>query len=239
MVDFLRDFIHILRSSDLRVSTSESIDAMNVVSEIGLEDRSLLKHSLSFSLAKTLREKEIFNECFDNFFEENYMNLTEDKLPQKNNEKDSEIKKLASRRVKLGLIINSISEKNEINIEDSDLTQAVVSEASKYPGQEKQVMDYFKNNPEAYKDMLALEKARAGAIGDYKIEEAQKQSENIKRNLIQASSKYTADDYQDLNVFYKDPQTGKPVGPINATVLMSLQDRGLGFFANEFYLEPK
>ena len=91
MVDFLRDFIHILRSSDLRVSTSESIDAMNVVSEIGLEDRSLLKHSLSFSLAKTLREKEIFNECFDNFFEENYMNLSEDKLPQKNNEKDSGI----------------------------------------------------------------------------------------------------------------------------------------------------
>ena len=91
MLDFLRDFIHILRSSDLRVSTSESIDAMNVVSEIGLEDRSLLKHSLSFSLAKTLREKEIFSECFDNFFEENYMNLNEDKLPQKNNEKDSEI----------------------------------------------------------------------------------------------------------------------------------------------------
>ena len=91
MVDFLRDFIHILRSSDLRVSTSESIDAMNVVSEIGLEDRSLLKHSLSFSLAKTLREKEIFSECFDNFFEENYMNLNEDKLPPENNEKDSEI----------------------------------------------------------------------------------------------------------------------------------------------------
>ena len=91
MVDFLRDFIHILRSSDLRVSTSESIDAMNVISEIGLEDRSLLKHSLSFSLAKTLREKEIFNECFDNFFEENYMNINEDKLTQKNNEKDSEL----------------------------------------------------------------------------------------------------------------------------------------------------
>ena len=91
MVDFLRDFIHILRSSDLRVSTSESIDAMNVVSEIGLEDRSLLKHSLSFSLAKTLREKEIFSECFDNFFEENYMNINEDKLTQKNDEKDSEL----------------------------------------------------------------------------------------------------------------------------------------------------
>ena len=90
MVDFLRDFIHILRSSDLRVSTSESIDAMNVVSEIGLDDKSLLRDSLSFSLAKTLREKEIFNECFDNFFEENYMDLKNDELHKENYEKDIE-----------------------------------------------------------------------------------------------------------------------------------------------------
>jgi uncharacterized protein with von Willebrand factor type A (vWA) domain len=88
MVDFLRDFIHILRSSDLRVSTSESIDAMNVVSEVGFDDKSLLKNSLSFSLAKTLREKEIFNKCFDSFFEENYMNLKDEKLEQENYEED-------------------------------------------------------------------------------------------------------------------------------------------------------
>ena len=91
MVDFLRDFIHILRSSDLRVSTSESIDAMNIVSEVGLDDKSLLKDSLSFSLAKTLREKEIFNKCFDNFFEENYMNLKGEKLPQENHQEDIEL----------------------------------------------------------------------------------------------------------------------------------------------------
>ena len=94
MVDFLRDFIHILRSSDLRVSTSESIDAMNVVSEIGFDDKSLLRDSLSFSLAKTLREKEIFNECFDNFFEENYMNLKSDELPEENHERDIEFDEL-------------------------------------------------------------------------------------------------------------------------------------------------
>ncbi len=77
----------------------------------------------------------------------------------KKDEKDSEIKKLASRRVKLGLIINSISEKNEINIEDSDLTQAVVSEASKYPGQEKQVVEFYKNNPTLMNNLrgIALE----------------------------------------------------------------------------------
>ena len=63
---------------------------MNVVSEIGLDDKSLLRDSLSFSLAKTLREKEIFNECFDNFFEENYMNLKSDELPEENHERDIE-----------------------------------------------------------------------------------------------------------------------------------------------------
>ena len=94
MVDFLRDFIHILRSSDLRVSTSESIDAMNVVSEIGFDNKSLLRDSLSFSLAKTLREKEIFNECFDNFFKENYMNLKHNELTQEKLEEDIELEEL-------------------------------------------------------------------------------------------------------------------------------------------------
>ena len=94
MVDFLRDFIHILRSSDLRVSTSESIDAMNIVSKIGFDNKSLLKDSLSFSLAKTLREKEIFNECFDNFFKENYMNLKHNELPQEKFEEDIELEEL-------------------------------------------------------------------------------------------------------------------------------------------------
>ena len=101
------------------------------------------------------------------------------------------------------------------------------------------LLEYFKNNPEAYKDMLALEKARAGAIGDYERKRADEQAEGIKRDLISKNPNYTVDDYQNLNVFYKDPVTNQPIGPIDGTVLMSLQDRGLQFFENEFYLEPK
>jgi len=78
---------------------------------------------------------------------------------EKKDQKESEIKKLANRRVKLGLIINSIAEKNEIKITDSDLTQAVVGEASKYPGQEKQVVEFYKNNPNLMNNLrgVALE----------------------------------------------------------------------------------
>ena len=78
---------------------------------------------------------------------------------EKKEQKDSEIKNLANRRVKLGLIINSVAEKNEIKITDSDLTQAVVGEASKYPGQEKQVVEFYKSNPNLMNNLrgVALE----------------------------------------------------------------------------------
>ena len=96
MVDFLRDFIKVLRASDVRISTSETIDAMNVASVVGLEDKILLKESLSQSLAKSLREKEIFEECYENFFKESYMNFSspddkkDDKLNDANKDIDSE-----------------------------------------------------------------------------------------------------------------------------------------------------
>ena len=58
----------------------------------------------------------------------------------KNQEKklsNDEIEKMSKRRVKLGLILNSIGKKNNIEINDKDLTKAVVNEAQKYPGDEK------------------------------------------------------------------------------------------------------
>ena len=89
MVDFLRDFIHILRSSEIRISTAETIDAMRVVSLIGLNDKSLLQDSLSQTLAKNLREKEIFNECFNTFFEEKYMDF--ENKPNANDELENDL----------------------------------------------------------------------------------------------------------------------------------------------------
>ncbi|MBV45420.1 MAG: hypothetical protein CML87_06195 [Rhodobiaceae bacterium] len=97
MVDFLRDFIKVLRASDVRISTSETIDAMNVASVVGLEDKILLKESLSQSLAKSLREKEIFEECYENFFKESYMNFSspddkkDDNFNDANKDIDSEL----------------------------------------------------------------------------------------------------------------------------------------------------
>ena len=78
---------------------------------------------------------------------------------QSKDKKTSEIKQLAQRRVKLGLIINSVAEKNKIQIEDSDLTKAVVEEAKRHPGREKEVVEFYKNNPSMMNNLrgIALE----------------------------------------------------------------------------------
>lgn len=64
----LTSFIHALRSSDVRVSTSETLDALSAVELVGYEDRAALKRALALVLPKTPDEKETFDACFDNFF---------------------------------------------------------------------------------------------------------------------------------------------------------------------------
>jgi uncharacterized protein with von Willebrand factor type A (vWA) domain len=68
MTEVLGDFIRALRAADVRVSTSESIDAGNVVDLVGFGDRMMLRNGLSQVLAKSEDEKEAFRETFDRFF---------------------------------------------------------------------------------------------------------------------------------------------------------------------------
>lgn len=68
MSEVLGDFIRALRSADIRVSTSESIDAGNVIDIVGFDDRQTLKDALSQVLAKSDDEKHAFAETFDTYF---------------------------------------------------------------------------------------------------------------------------------------------------------------------------
>ncbi|MBL4608312.1 MAG: VWA domain-containing protein, partial [Pseudomonadales bacterium] len=64
----LGEFVQALRNSDVRVSTSETIDAIRVINIVGLKDKSVLKNALRTALSKSDIEKENFDHCFDNFF---------------------------------------------------------------------------------------------------------------------------------------------------------------------------
>ncbi|MGE3772694.1 MAG: VWA domain-containing protein [Gammaproteobacteria bacterium] len=64
----LGDFLQALRAADVRVSTSEGLDAAAVLGALGYGDRRLLKTALSQVLAKSVDDKARFDSCFDLFF---------------------------------------------------------------------------------------------------------------------------------------------------------------------------
>ena len=73
-------------------------------------------------------------------------------------------KNIAERRVKLGLILSDVGDKNNLSIGPEELSQAISREASRFPGQEQQVMEYYKSNPQA------LEQVRAPLLEDKVID---------------------------------------------------------------------
>jgi trigger factor len=60
---------------------------------------------------------------------------------------------LAVRRVRLGLVLSEIGEKSTIKITDEEVNQALMERIQQFPGQEREVYDYYKNNPEALAEL--------------------------------------------------------------------------------------
>jgi trigger factor len=73
------------------------------------------------------------------------------------NEDDAkaEYRRIAERRVRLGLVIAEIGDKNGIKVTDDEVSRAVVDKARQFPGQEQQVWEYYKNNPQAVASLRA------------------------------------------------------------------------------------
>ena len=61
----------------------------------------------------------------------------------------AEAESVATRRVRLGLLITEIGRENNIEVTEEDTRRAVFEEARRYPGQEQMVLEYFQKNPQA------------------------------------------------------------------------------------------
>jgi trigger factor len=60
-----------------------------------------------------------------------------------------EYRGIAERRVRLGLVIAEIGEKNNIKVTDDQLRAAVMEQVRQFPGQERQIWEYYQKNPNA------------------------------------------------------------------------------------------
>jgi len=63
------------------------------------------------------------------------------------NKKESE--KIAKKRIKLGLILNELGEKNNLKVEEQELKNEIQKQVQSMPGQQKQMLEYYQKNPSA------------------------------------------------------------------------------------------
>ena len=100
---------------------------------------------------------------------------TEDKEKYKSNNE-----KLAKSRIKLGLLLNEFGEKNNLKVTDEEVRSEIQKQIKGMPGQEKMVLEYYKNNPNASQSLR-------GSIYEEKIIDLIKSK--IKINTIEIDTK--------------------------------------------------
>jgi trigger factor len=67
----------------------------------------------------------------------------------------AEYQRIAERRVRLGLLLAEVGRSNNITVSQEELNQALAQEARRHPGYERQVIDYYRNNPDAINNLRA------------------------------------------------------------------------------------
>jgi trigger factor len=67
----------------------------------------------------------------------------------------AEYTKIAERRVRLGLVLAEVGRINGVEVKDEEVGRAIQQEATRFPGQEKQVYEFFQKNPNAVASLRA------------------------------------------------------------------------------------
>ncbi len=82
-------------------------------------------------------------------------NLPEEDAKKSDKKLREEYHKIAERRVRLGLVLAEIGRANNVGVTDQELNNAIMAEARNYRGQERQVLDFYRQNPNAAAQMRA------------------------------------------------------------------------------------
>ncbi len=70
-------------------------------------------------------------------------------------EAKAEYRKIAERRVRLGLVLSEIGEQNNIQVTDEEMQRALYDRVRQFPGQEQQVFEFYKSNQQALASLRA------------------------------------------------------------------------------------
>ena len=114
-----------------------------------------LNENHNFDLPPSLVDTEfytIWKQVNDNLQQANHTFEDEGKIEETARE---EYRQLAERRVRLGLILSEIGDKNEINVTEEEMGRAIVEQARQYPGQEQKVYEHLTKTPQLLAQLRA------------------------------------------------------------------------------------
>ncbi len=98
----------------------------------------------------------------------------------------ADYRRIAERRVRLGLLLAEAGARAGVKVGDEEMTQALVARARQFPGQEKQVWDFYRNNQQALAELRAPifeEKVVDHIIGLAKVAERKVSKEELMRPM--------------------------------------------------------
>ena len=70
-------------------------------------------------------------------------------------EEEKEFREIAERRVRLGLLMAEVGRSNDVQINQEDVNRQLMEEARRHPGREQEIMEYYRNTPEAMGQLSA------------------------------------------------------------------------------------
>ncbi|WP_068112094.1 trigger factor [Tropicimonas marinistellae] len=129
---------------------AEYAGAARAVMKRGLLDK--LDELVSFELPPTLVDAEAKQIAHQLWHEENPDVQGHDHPEIETTEEHS---KLAERRVRLGLLLAELGTKNEIQVSDAEMTQAVMNQARQYPGKEREFFEFVQQNQQMQQQLRA------------------------------------------------------------------------------------
>ncbi len=109
-------------------------------------------------------------------------NLDEEDAKKSDKQLEKDYRKIAERRVRLGLVLAEMGQNADIQISNEELQQAMIAEARQYPGQEQQVIEFYQKNAQAVAQLRAP--IYEEKVVDLIIEKAKVTDEKVSRDKL-------------------------------------------------------
>ena len=140
----------------------------------------------------------------DNLIQQELSIISQGLKKEESDKNKKENVKIAKKRIKLGLILNELGEKNNLKVNEQEIKNEIQKQIQSMPGQQKQVIEYYQKNPSATVSLR-------GSIYEEKIINLiKKQSKQTKKTISTKEAEQIIEEHHKSHQHVEDKESDKP-----------------------------